>query len=100
MKMFFLANSILQASLTGMANRSVIVGAILAFLLLVRLIRGMKDGDSKKVNSSLIGIVCIMLAIVLALWVLGHINVEEDKGVTKNDFDKKWTGKRNFTRWS
>lgn len=67
MRMFFLANSILQGSLTGMANRSVIVGAILAFLLLVRLIRGMKDGDSKKVNSSLIGIVCIMLAIVLAL---------------------------------
>lgn len=67
MKMFFWANSILQSSLTGMANRSVIVGAILAFLLLVRLIRGMKDGDSKKVNSSLIGIVCIMLAIVLAL---------------------------------
>lgn len=67
MKIFFLANSILQGSLTGMANRSVIVGAILAFLLLVRLIRGMKDGDSNKVNSSLIGIVCIMLAIVLAL---------------------------------
>lgn len=54
MKMFFLANSILQASLTGMANRSVIVGAILAFLLLVRLIRGMKDGDSKKATSSLL----------------------------------------------
>ena len=67
MKMFFLANSILQGSLTGMANRSVIVGAILAFLLLVRLIIGMKDDDSKKVNSSLIGIVCIMLAIALAL---------------------------------
>lgn len=50
-KMFFLANSILQGSLTGMANRSVIVGAILAFLLLVRLIRGMKDGDSKKATS-------------------------------------------------
>lgn len=67
MKMFFLANSILQGSLTGMPNKSVIVGAILAFLLLVRLIRGMKDDDSKKVNSSLIGIVCIMLAIALAL---------------------------------
>lgn len=75
MKMFFLANSILQDSLTGMANISVIVGAILAFLLLVCLIRGMKHGDSKTVNSSLIGIICVMLAVILALLVLGRVNL-------------------------
>ncbi|MCT7769609.1 MAG: hypothetical protein N4R51_02255 [Lactobacillus crispatus] len=75
MKMFFLANSILQDSLNGVADGSVIVGAILAFILLVRLINAMKKGESKKVNSSLIGIICVMLAVILALLVLGRVNL-------------------------